>query len=170
MIAVINASPLIFLGKIGALNLLPKLFDEIVTTEGVKEEVLRKESAPEKIMLDQAFNSWLHIEKAHNPQLEKNLSEFAIQQAEITVLVLAFELLKIKKQPITIIDDRAAREIARTMGLTITGTIGIVLRSVKADHISKPESMRYLNKLSQETDFRMSVSLYARLLSEIERL
>jgi predicted nucleic acid-binding protein len=170
MIAVINASPLIFLGKIGALNLLPKLFDEIVTTEGVKKEVLRKETAPEKIMLDQAFNTWLHIKKTHNPQLEKKISEFAIQKGEITVLVLAFELLKIKKQPITIIDDRAAREIARTMGLTITGTIGIVLRSVKEGHISKPEGTRYLNKLSQETDFRMPISLYARLLSEIERL
>jgi predicted nucleic acid-binding protein len=170
MIAVINASPLIFLGKIGALNLLPKLFDEIVTTERVKNEVLRKEPAPEKIMLDQAFNTWLHIKKAHNPQLEKKLAEFAIQQGEITILVLAFKFLKTKKQPITIIDDRAAREIARTMGLTVTGTIGIVLRSVEEDYISKSEGTRLLNKLSQETDFRMSVSLYARLLSEINKL
>lgn len=170
MIAVINASPLIFLGKIGALNLLPQLFDEIVTTEEVKKEILRKEPAPEKIMLDQAFNTWLHITKAHNPHLEKRLTEFTIQQGEITILVLAFELLKTKKEPITLIDDRAAREIARTMGLTVTGTIGIVLRSVKKDNISKSEGVRYLNKLTQETDFRMSVSLYARLLSEIERL
>lgn len=170
MIAVVNASPLIFLGKIGTLNLLPQLFDEIITTEKVKKEVLRKELAPEKIMLDQAFNSWLNIAEAHNPQLEKRLSEFNIQEGEVTVLILAYELLKTKKQPITIIDDRTAREIARTMGLIITGTIGIILRSVKKEFISKAEGTRYLNMLSQETDFRMSVSLYARLISEIEKL
>ena len=170
MIAVINASPLIFLGKIGALNLLPKLFDEIVTTERVKNEVLGKEPAPEKIMLDQAFNTWLQIKNAHNPQLEQKLAEFAIQQGEITILVLAFQFLKTKKQPITIIDDRAAREIARTLGLTVTGTIGIVLRSIVEGYISKSEGTRLLNKLSQETDFRMSVSLYSRLLSEINKL
>ena len=170
MIAIVNASPLIFLGKIGVLDLLPQLFDEIITTEKVKGEVLRKELAPEKIMLDQAFNSWLHIAEAHNPQLEKRLSEFNIQEGEVTVLILAYELLKTKKQPITIIDDRAAREIARTMGLIITGTIGIILRSVKKEFISKTEGTRYLNMLSQETDFRMSVSLYARLISEIEKL
>jgi predicted nucleic acid-binding protein len=170
MIAVINASPLFFLGKIGALDLLPQLFDEIVTTERVKVEVLGKEPAPEKIMLDQAFNTWLQIKKAHNPPLEKRLAEFAIQQGEITILVLAFEFLKTRKQPITIIDDRAAREIARTMGLTVTGTIGIILRSVVEGCISKSEAKRFLNKLSQETDFRMSVSLYTRLLSEIKKL
>ncbi len=170
MIAVVNASPLIFLGKIGALHLLPKLFDKIVTTERIKIEVLRKESAPEKIMLDQAFSTWLHIEMAHNTHLEKKISEFAIQQGEISILVLAFELQKKEKTPVAIIDDRAAREIARTMGLTVTGTIGIILRSVKETHISKPEGTRYLNKLSQETDFRMSIPLYTRLLSEIENL
>ena len=36
--------------------------------------------------------------------------------------------------------------------------------------INNGEGTRYLNMLSQETDFRMSVSLYARLISEIEKL
>ena len=56
------------------------------------------------------------------------------------------------------------------MGLTVTGTIGIILRSVVENNISKSEAERFLSKLSQETDFRMSVSLYARLLSEIKKL
>ena len=83
MIAVINASPLIFLGKIGALRLLPKLFDEIITTQKVKKEALRKEQAPERIILEQAFESWLHIAEARNPALEERLSEFAIQEGEV---------------------------------------------------------------------------------------
>lgn len=41
---------------------------------------------------------------------------------------------------------------------------------VVEDHISKSEAIRFLNKLSQETDFRMSVSVYVILLSEIEKL
>ena len=56
------------------------------------------------------------------------------------------------------------------MGLIVTGTIGIILRSIKKELISKAEGTRYINILSQDTDFRMSVSLYSRLMSEIEKL
>jgi predicted nucleic acid-binding protein len=56
MIAIINASPLIYLGKIGALSLLPKLFSSCFTTNIVKYEVLNQKDAPEYIVLIESFS------------------------------------------------------------------------------------------------------------------
>jgi len=57
LIGIINASPLIYLGKIGLIGLLPQLFDEIWTSIDVKEEVLRLKSSPEIPILEEAFSS-----------------------------------------------------------------------------------------------------------------
>ncbi len=46
MIAVINASPLIYLSKLGIIEVLPKLFTRIITTRTVKQEVLQEKTAP----------------------------------------------------------------------------------------------------------------------------
>jgi len=40
MRAVVNSSPLIFLAKIGKLDLLNKLFDEVIIPKAVYEEVV----------------------------------------------------------------------------------------------------------------------------------
>ena len=47
MIGITNASPLIYLGKIGALDILSKIFSDLYTTEIVMKEVTQKENAPE---------------------------------------------------------------------------------------------------------------------------
>ena len=55
MIAIINASPLIYLGQIGALSSLPKLFSECYTTSFVKNEILSQKNVPEHPILEESF-------------------------------------------------------------------------------------------------------------------
>ena len=170
MIGVINASPLIYLGKIGALYLVPQLFAQVFTTPVVKLEVLRVEHAPERPVLEEAFEAWLELAAPQDTTLLNRLLRLQLHQGEAGILTLAKELKMEREDTIGIIDDLAAREVARTLGIPVTGTIGILLRGTKTELISKNECKRYLRKIIEDTDFHLSIKLYSKLVRELEEL
>lgn len=168
MIAVINASPLIFLGKIGALKLLPQLFDICITTETVKNEILMQKDAPEHFILEESFSDWLKIQKPSNQELKKKLILLELHEGEASIIALAKELQEKGEKNVVIIDDLTARDIARSLSLEVTGTVGIILKALYSNLISKGESKNLLKVLIEETPFRISAALYIKVLKEIE--
>ena len=170
MIAVINASPLIYLGKIGALDILPQLFDEIWTCQEVKDEVLREETAPEIPVLKKAFYSWLQIHQPKNEPLINRLLELQLHRGEAVVIAIANELSKLRKEPVAIIDDLAARDVARTLEIPVIGTVGVLLKGVKMAIIETEHFKNQIKKLIEETDFRMSIQIYLKLMEELETI
>ncbi|MHA1278637.1 MAG: DUF3368 domain-containing protein [Candidatus Helarchaeota archaeon] len=169
LLAIINASPLMYLGKIGSIQLLPQLFSEVWTCDEVKEELLGNETAPEIPVLENAFNKWLQIHTPQNKTLVEQLTGLQLHPGEAAVIALANELIPTRK-PILIIDDSAAREIARTLNLPLTGTIGILLKGVKNTLISAEEFRSKLHHLIAETDFRLSIKLYVETLKKLKEL
>lgn len=169
-LGIVNASPLIYLGKLGKLELLKLLFNEVFTTKEVRTEVLRLESAPEQVGLTEAFNSWLKIKEPQNQSLIKEFEKLQIHKGEASIIVIAKELQSEIENIVVIIDDLAAREIARTMGMTITGTIGILLKRVKEKLMTVKQCKELLSRLNRETEFRMTIKVYTRMLEYLERL
>lgn len=169
MIGIINASPLIYLSKLGIIELLPKLFKRIITTATVKQEVLQEKTAPEHAILTEVFSKWLEL-AAVEEKVTKKLVELQIHRGEAEVIALGREFLIKEKTPVVIIDDLLAREIATSLGLTVTGTIGILLRSLNEKIITKKECQTLLEQLITTTTFRLSAKLYTRILREIESL
>ncbi len=168
MIAIVNASPLIYLGKLGILDKLKELYSEIFTTETVKIEVLPSMPTPEKMILEDAFNSWLIVKDVkQSPWLEK-YRKFKIHYGEASVLSLAKELDK--QDSTVILDDFGARQIARSLKFRVIGTIGILLFCAKKKTMKKVQVKTYLKRLSTETNFRMSTKLYLLVLDELEKL
>ena len=170
MIALINASPLIYLGKIGAINYLPKLFTKCITTKAVKLEVLKQKDAPEYIILEESFEKWLTIKESTDNDLIEKLEQLFIHHGEASIIALAKELQDKSESQVLVIDDLAAREIARTLGLKITGSLGIILKALKTSLIDKEKSKELLKTLVTETSFRISTSLYIKTLEEIDAL
>ena len=168
LIGIINASPLICLGKIGALDLLPQLFDKILTTKIVRNEVLQKEPIPERIILESAFSSWLEVKTPKNNLMITKLQELQLHQGEASVLVLAKEFINESKGPVTIIDDLSARYVAQTMKIPIIGTLGILLRAVESEIISSKQYKKFLRQLIDETTFHMTAKIYSRLIGLLE--
>lgn len=168
MIAIINASPLIYLGKIGALSLLPKLFSRCFTTILVKNEVLSQKKAIEYILLQESFSDWLTIKEPINQTFIKKLEELQIHPGEASIIALAKELHDSGEKNILIIDDLTAREIARTLELKVTGTLGVILKALLLNLIGKVESKSFLNTLIENTSFRISAVLYSKILKEID--
>jgi len=166
MIGITNASPMIYLGKIGAINLLLKIFDEIYTTSEIINEVIKKEMAPEKNVLEQFISTHVKVKNPQNQKLIKKIASLQIHIGEASIIVLAEQLSKKgKKNPILIIDDLAAREVAIAMNLPITGTIGIILRATKQNFITKKRAKYLIDQLVFKTNFHLSAKVYAKTIN-----
>ena len=91
--------------------------------------------------------------------LKKSLM-FQLDEGESETIVLALE----KKVELVLIDDYDGKELARAMGLNVTGTIGILLRAKFKGKIGSLKEE--LDKL-KATGFWLSEELYKRILEEV---
>jgi predicted nucleic acid-binding protein len=124
---VTNASPVIVLAKAGHLRLLRELPDELLLPDAVVAEVL---AGPPADPARQALEAgWAAPQPAGIPT---ELLEWGLGRGETAVLALAQQ-----RAPATVIlDDAAARTCARALGLSLLGTLGIVLRAKRRGLIS----------------------------------
>ncbi len=112
--AVVDASVLIALEKINSLEILCKIYDEVILPEAVINEF----GTP-------SINCY-SIGKSGSQLVELLVGELNLGRGEAEVIALASKTgLK------TIIDDRKARQVAEKLGLKVTGTIGILLKAEK---------------------------------------
>src|SRR4030042_156951 len=109
--AVVNASPLICLSKINALELLGSLYQQVVIPEAVLLEVQAGESGIELINKLKTF-SWIKIVRVES--LDPDLIEWDLGAGETSVLVWARRYPRHE----LLMDDRAASRCARLYGLS----------------------------------------------------
>jgi len=64
-------------------------------------------------------------------------------------------------------DDRRLRNVCRALGGRVTGTLGILIHSVKTGKITKDEALKIFKQLDA-TGFRMSVELYEKVREILE--
>jgi len=117
---VINASPVIALGKVELLSLFDRLCQEIVIPQAVADEIQRgPRDDPACRWLREAAARWV----CAGPALDPVVSAWDLGAGETAVLAWArshpgFE---------AILDDRAARNCAAALGLQVRGTVGVIL-------------------------------------------
>jgi predicted nucleic acid-binding protein len=133
-----DASCLILLEKIGELELLNKLYGTIITTEEVAME------------FGNPLPPWLEI-KAVNKNYQ-SIIEASLDKGEASAIALAIEY----EECLLIIDDLKGRKFAYQLGLTIIGTLGIILDAKLAGII--PSAKQLLIKIKQ-TNFRLTERL-----------
>ena len=129
MTVVSNTSPLRYLIAIGRADLLQHIFGHVLISRGVQEE-LTHSSCPEMVRQWMAYApAWLETrELVQSPE-----SEFArlLDQGEAEAIQLAIDL----KADYLLIDERRGRQIATARGLTVIGTLGILIESRRRGHI-----------------------------------
>lgn len=119
MIVVADAGPLRYLIVIGRVELIVRLYGQIVVPPGVLLE-LRHASAPEEVRrwADDLPN-WVSIREALKPRDDLRLGSG--ESAAISLLLEVGGLLAS--------DDRDAVELARRLGLRAIGTLGILIEA-----------------------------------------
>lgn len=141
-----DTSCLIVLSNIGELALLQQLYGQITTTSEIVAEY--GEQLPE----------WVEIMNAKDKS-KQQLLELQIDKGESSAIALALEI----PDCTIIIDDSKARKIANQLGLTYTGTIGVI---VKAKIMGLIPSIKPILAKIKQTDFRLSIEIEYQALAE----
>jgi len=141
-----DTSCFIVLSNIGELELLRKVYGQIITTPDVMLEY------------GQALPSWVEINSPDDKYTQQIL-ELQLDKGEASAIALAIEM----PGSTIILDDYKARKLAEKLGLTITGTIGVVVKAKLRGII--PSIKPYLDKI-RKTDFHISEELYRKAIVE----
>jgi predicted nucleic acid-binding protein len=130
--AISNTSPLQYLYRAGAIHWLPQLFEEIITPEAVKEELeeglKRGYDVPEIANYD-----WLQlVNPKYTPSQWLSLD---LGAGELAAMSLALE----KPSYVLLLDDMLARRTAQAAGLTVWGTLRVILEAKSQGFTDKVE-------------------------------
>ena len=150
-IIIADSSTLITLLDTKNFDLLFELFKEIIITDEVYNEITQKFHHKEKV------DNYLISEKLKLQSIERNeMFEMLIKrldQGESESIVLAKEL-----QLPLIIDERKGRKIAKELKIPIIGLIGIILKLIEKDIISKSRAIEIIQEV-EANNFRLSDAL-----------
>jgi len=114
-----NASPLILLSKINLADLLPKLFTEVVVPSAVWQEIIR---GGENDPAAQTLLS-LRVERVTVEAVAPEILVWNLGDGESDVLTFALA----NQGHRAVVDDKAARSCARSVGINILGTGGLLV-------------------------------------------
>lgn len=126
---IVNTSPLLYLHQIGRLNLLQRLYSEILTPRAVIRELEIGKNQGIDVPDIQSLD-WIAITPVRSPQLIPAIIDLG--QGEAEVLALGLE----KVGSLLIFDDQLARRIANLYQLKYTGTLGVLVKAKQLGYLS----------------------------------
>lgn len=134
-----DTSCLIILTKIDELDLLFKLYGNILTTAEVAKE------------FNEPLPAWITINEVADKHVQQVL-ELQVDLGEASAIALALET----EDCTIILDDIKARKLANKLGLKITGTVGIIVKAKLNGLI--PSIKPYIEKI-RKTNFHLSTDI-----------
>ena len=155
MLVVSNTSPVSYLVVIEQIELLPRLFEYILIPEIVRDELASPKASPVVQKWIASLPEWLAIQSIPT-QPDADLLKLDV--GECAAILLAESL----KADLILLDDLAARRLAVSRGLAITGILGILDRAATENWIDFAVAIERL----QQTNFRTSTAIVQDLLQK----
>lgn len=138
-LAIPDTSCLIGLSGGHLLDILPRLYSEVLVTRGVVLE------------FGEALPDWVSVALVGNTRLVQVLrSSLGLGESEVIALALEHQ------DVVAVLDDLKARRMARELGVRFTGTAGVLLKAKAAGLI--PSVTRALDAMAP-SGFRLSDDL-----------
>ena len=162
MIVIADTTPIITLLKLERLELLEKIFGQVIIPNAVYEELTanQKYLSEAKVIDDCSF---LKRGEVSDRQAIKILREVVgLDAGESEAIALADE----QGADLLIIDERKGRRAAKQIGLKITGTIGILIQAFDSNILSRQEIFSCLEIL-RSGDIRISDALFETVLEHV---
>jgi len=156
--AICNTSPLILLAKIHRLDLLVQLYEEVVIPASVLDEVKAKPGKEAGQVQALLQNRKCLIRKAAKRAMAGTPSDLGAGEREVVTLALE------AKTALVVLDDQQGRCVARERGLSITGTVGVLIEARGRGLI--PSVRRELDRLI-EAGMWMDEVFYHRILQQL---
>jgi len=157
MRVVSDSGPLIALARIGETNLLPGVYGDIMIPVAVQDEIMHPDrKRPGTVSFANA--DWLRTE-AVSEQSTLRLLHDNLDAGEREAIALSLE----HEAGVLLIDEALGRRVAGSLGLTITGTLGVLLLAKEENLID--EVAPVVDRLIS-TGFRIGDALYQSILEQ----
>ena len=158
MLVVSDTSPVLNLATIGRLDLLYQQFGKVWLPQAVTDELRIEQDLPGSAAVRQAWQAgWLASEPVKD-RVRVALLQRDLDPGEAEAIALALQ----KRADWLLLDERDARRVAKSLGLKVTGVLGILLRARLAGQL--PSLREAMDQLRDLADFRISADLYTEML------
>jgi len=166
---IFNATPLIYITKVGLSKVFEDLKGEKLTSPHVKREVVdegKRKGVPDAIVLEKIFRkNVFKVTGVRNKKFLASLLETrGLHITDAEVLAIAKE-----RDGIAVIDDEVARKTATIYGISYVGTSYILMRAVFQGLVTKDRAKQAINEMIF-AGWRCSVESYAKIMDGIEKL
>lgn len=133
MTVISNAGPIIALARINKLGILRGYYKKIyIPTEAYSELVIKGKGKPGA---EEIENSKWVLRKSVKDTRAVDILCLELDRGESESIILAQEM----KADLILLDDSIAREIAKSLGLGVIGSIGILVKAKKDGKIERLE-------------------------------
>ncbi len=149
MIVVSDTTPLISLLKTGRLDTLEKLFGEVRIPDAVFEELTSNPRYSDEAAAIRSFPYIDIISVSDTDAVEQVSREDGLDLGESEAIVLTQEI----SADLLLMDEARERDVARSMGLRITGTVGILLLSYERGILDEDEIKDCVERLRDANRF-----------------
>ncbi len=162
MIVVSNTSPIINLAAIGQLELLQHIYRTIMIPQAVYHEVAVKGREQPGAIEIQTYD-WFEHYHVQDRGLFSHLEQY-LDAGEAEAIALAVEL----KADLLLMDERSGRNIAKQLGVTVIGLLGVLLVAKQRGYINAIKPL--LQELSTVAGFWIDRELYIIILTSANEL
>ncbi len=165
----LNSTPLIYLAKIGLIDVISKLRIESITSPSVKQEVIDRGlamGAPEAEALSKLLDEKVvKVVAPRNTSLFKSLLSIkGLSTADAEILALAKE-----HKGTAIIDDKLARSVAKVYSISLGGTAHLLKLAIEENIITKDRAKRSLDEMIAQ-GWRCGPEDYAKILKQFDNV
>lgn len=157
MIVISDTTPLISLMKIQSLDILEKMYKEIIIPKAVYDELIINMDYQSEIDIIQKWTFFQTKIVKENLSVSLLQKQLKLDLGESEAIVLANSI----DADLIIIDERKARRIVKDIGLNVTGTLGILVEAKQRGLVKELKPL--LDKLIKN-EIRISKKLYQDIL------
>ena len=166
---VADATPIVYLAKVGKLQLLKKLYGDVIVPEAIKRELLVGDHPEVPVILEAHRAGWLEERPLNRAErmfhLKQLLKAPGLHEGERQAIALAH----MGHLPLLMDEnERTGRRVAKVWGVEVRGTLRVILEAYEAGHIEYGEARETFRQLLAER-FRVSADVYERALNLLEK-
>jgi predicted nucleic acid-binding protein len=141
-LVVADCSPIRYLVVIEAIQILPRLYDQVIIPQSVLVELTHAHAPAEVRTWASSLPRWAEVKSATRIELAGLLDA-----GEAEAIALAKEL----NARFVLLDERSARRIASNEGLAVAGTVSVLEQAAESGLIDLPKALQKL----RSTNFRI---------------
>jgi predicted nucleic acid-binding protein len=166
---VCDAGPLIALGKLNLLYLLERLYGRVAVGSTVYEETVVSGAAqgyPDALVIDWYFKKKVLLKRKPRSlrTVHRLAKTFGVQAGDAETIVLAKQM----GADLLLIDDGDARGVAKSKGVKIKGTLGVLIEAYEKQILTLNEVEAIFFQIEKRKDIWISKRLCREVFAKLK--